>query len=282
MNAYDMLAQVRSNLNETTADHWTDIELMRHVNFSQNKLAMHLSMAPGNWLIKVATVTPASGVITLPSDCAKPLYIEEVTSGTPVLFKTSVQDRRQARQFGTSLNNWATEAYTLASTIEVNQSDYATQCYLWYQMTVPDLITATADTGSTSNSIIIPTTASPGPSYTDDYYNNSYLEVRDGTGEGTRAQITDYVASTRALTVTGTFSTDSVFGMVSRLPEQGHPLMVLEATCSAMAKPSSHLDADAKQYFSQIKTETWKAFVNWISSRIPGAGRHTRITNWED
>jgi len=279
MNADYMLDEVRSNIDETTAEHWTDAEIMRKINAAQRKYAMRLSLQPGNWLITSSAVTPSDGVITLPTDCAKPLYIEETSSGTPIYFKTTVQDRRSSRSFGATLD-WdisSKEAYLQMDAVVVNEDSYATACTLWYQIRVPDLLVGTGAAGSGSNVIIVPTTSYP--ERVNDYYNNSYLEVTAGTGVGTRAAISDYVASTRAITVAGTFGTDSEFGTISRLPEEVHPLIVLDATCTALAKSSAKIDDKVYQEFKEEKADYWRTFLDWASSRVPGAGRHTRITN---
>ena len=107
-----------------------------------------------------------------------------------------------------------------------------------------------------------------------DYYNNSKIEIESGTGAGIDT-ITDYTAA-RAATVTGTFSTDSVYGTVSRLPEEGHHLIILEATTMALAKPSSAIDPKYFEYFTAEKKEAWKNFKTWISSRI-SASNYVRM-----
>lgn len=283
MNAYDMLADLRSNLNEATADHWTDTELLRKLNQAQQKTAMHLSMQPGNWLIASAAVSPSGSVITLPSDCAKPLYIEETSSGTPILFKTSLQDRRTSRSYGVEVpwDHRPLEAYPLMNTIEVNQDSYSTACTLWYQIRVPDLHTGTASAGGAASLTMDTTDGTDGTGngarLEADYYNNVDIEIVSGTGPGIDT-VTDYSVA-RVCTVTGTYSTDSVYGTVPRgIPDQGHGLIILEATMLALSKPSASIDPTVKQDFREEKREMWKTFKDWTGSRIPGAGRHTRIT----
>jgi hypothetical protein len=279
MNAYDMLQDVRSNINESTARHWTDGEILQKLNYAQRKIAMMVSMQPGNWLISSVAVTPSDGTITLPSNCAKPLYLEETSSGTPVFFKTTVQDRRTSRLVGvqTSFDTGSLEVYPQLDSIVVNESGYATACTLWYQIRVPDLHQGTA-AGGGSTYIQLASGAKP----LNDYYNDSMIEIVSGTGSHTIDTITDYAKTNLQATVSGTYGSDSVYGTISRLPEEAHPLIVMEGTCLVLIKSSGSLD---QKVYGEFRDETkllWQSTTEWFSSRIPGAGRHTRITDIYD
>jgi len=48
MNAYDMLAELRDNLNEASASHWSDAALLRKLNIAQRKIGLRVAMAPGD------------------------------------------------------------------------------------------------------------------------------------------------------------------------------------------------------------------------------------------
>lgn len=279
MNAYDMLQAVRDNVNESTSGVWADSDILTMINAAQRKYAMRLSMQPGNWLVSSVSVAPVSSVITLPSDCAKPLYLEETSSGSPLFFKTALQDRRASRTYG-SLPSWdigSLEAYPQMDAVVVNTSGYATACTLWYQVRVPDLHTGTA-AGGGATYIRFQSGAKP----LDDYYNNCLIEVVSGTGSHSIDTITDFAKTNLQATVTGTYDNDSVYGTISKLPEECHYLIVLDATCVALAKPSAMVDPKAYEAFRAEKREHYTMFSDWASSRIPGAGRHTRITAMDD
>ena len=279
MNSYNMLALLRDNVAEAVASHWTDVNLLRRMNFCQMQVGMKVAMKASNWLTKRATVTPVASIITLPSDCAKPLHLEEVTSGRPLGWIGGPSFRRLTRNpsgFGelTELN-----AYALKNSIEVNQADYTTQCYLWYQQRVPDLHTGTASAGG-AGTLTLSTNEVSVASNEDDYYNDVYIEVFDGTGEGTKAQITDYVGSTHACTVAGTFGADSVYGTLSVLPPETLFVVVLKATVAALSKPGSRLDEKVFQYYvSQLSTEE-KQLDSWLADQVPMAAR-VEMTEWE-
>jgi hypothetical protein len=273
-----MLADLRANVGEGTAVHWADTELIRKLNAAQKILGFRFSMAPGDWLVESASVTPSSGIITLPAACAKPVYLEETSSGREVPLDGNLRDRRITRPSGSSLFVGALGAYPLRGSIEVNLEDYSEACTLWYQRRVADMHAGTADDGG-SKSISFETDNDH--SLYDDYYNDLTLEVVGGTGASTQTTIDDYTGSSgTATTLAGTFSSSSIYGTVSILPEECHHLIVLEATLMCLAKPSSALDSKYFEYFMEVIRNARKDVRDWIATRVPGTGR-VRTTEFE-
>jgi len=267
MNTKEMLELLRDNINESTASHWSDVNLVRRMNIAQRKIALTVAMSPGQWLIVSTPVTPLSSVITLPDDCSKPIYLEETTSGQPLSWLHDVRHRRISRPAGTSLADGILEAYPLMSTIEVNRASYSTACTLWYQIRVPDLQVGTAATGSGAAKLYFPDDLNT--KRIDDYYNNVKVEITAGTLAGTIDTITDFAASTRIATISGTVGTDSVFGTIPRLPEETHMLIVLEATVMALMKPSSSIDKDVLKFYVDELARERVEIDGWLQSRIP-------------
>lgn len=279
MNAYSMLQLLRDQVSEGTASHWTDVNLMKRINMSQRKVALLVSSYPGSWLVKSKDLTPSSSVITLPSDCSKPLYLEETSSGKPLSWLEGVKHRRVSRQRGSTPTWWSgsPEVYPLRNTLVVNQSSYSTEVTLWYEQRVPDLVAGTAAAGGAA-SLTLPDDAVT--KRIDDYYNDVEIETEDGTGAGTVGDsISDYAGATRVATVTGTYSTDSVFGTISLLPEEAHPLVVLDATLLALAKPSSEIDENTFKYYTSERRLAEKMLGEWLETRIKG---HSRIAYTEE
>ena len=273
MNAYEMLQLLRDQIAEATASHWTDINLVRRLNVAQRKVAVLVQGYPGAWLLKSKDLTPVSSVITLPSDCAKPVYMEEKSSGRPIAWLENVAARRVSRAAVASLG-WESgllEAYPLLDTLEINQSGYSSEVTLWYDVRVPDLMAGTASAGGAA-SLTFPD-ESP-VKHVDDYYNGVALEVDSGTGSDTVGDIiTDYDGATRVCTVTDTYSSSSVFGTISRLPEECHPLILAEATVLAVAKPSSSLDKEIFQYYVNERKDVKRDLKEWLETRIKGYRR---------
>jgi len=278
MNAYEMLTEVRENIGEDTAAHWGDLELLRKLSASQSRISMMLMLSSGDWLMSHESVTPVASVITLPSTCAKPVYLEETSSGRNVPIKGTVRERRMTRPDVSSSYVEEISAYPEGNTLVVNQSSYTTACTLWYQKRVLKLIAGTADTGSGASALVFATTA--GPSYVDDYYNGATFEIVGGTLVGNTVTVSDYTGSTRTAVIVGTVGTTSVYGMVSVLPEECHDLLVLQATLQALAKPSSNLDPEVFKYWNELARIAKKDLTEWIASRESGS-KHVRITEIE-
>jgi hypothetical protein len=104
----------------------------------------------------------------------------------------------------------------------------------------------------TSTTFAIPTTSSPNYTTTfgawdprDDYYNGMQAVVVSGTGAGQIREITDYVGSTRTMTVAAwdtnpsvASGSESTIAIMCPVPERFHPLVVARAAqfCSAKSR----------------------------------------------
>jgi hypothetical protein len=260
---------VRDSIGEAIAAHWSDDKIMQRINSAQSSIARMMANNAGQWLTTRAMVTPVAGVITLPVDCGRPLYLEEVDSGRRIGWISSVAARWVSRQSGVSLDAGIREAYALRNTIEVNDASYATSCYLWYEKRLPDMAAGTASAGGVS-SLTLPNERQI--KRTDDYYNDLVIEVISGTGAGSTT-ITDFVGSTRVCTLTGTYDATSVFGTVSLLPEEARRLLEVMATLSCLSRPGSVLDEKVYGYYEYERKREEKSFQDWLASRVPGQGK---------
>jgi len=284
-NAYEHIETIRDYIGEGTAKHWTDRELLRRLNTVQRRLAVAVAKAPGDWLVKSKSVTPSSSEITLPSDCSKPVYLEETATGNVISFSTRVMDRRVSRLTGTSLWSGTLEAYFVKGKIVVNQDSYGEACTLWYQERVPDLHVGTASAGAATSITLSAhdgagvSSGGFGAKVVADYYNGAGIEVVSGTGAGTVDTITDYTTA-RVATVSGTYDSDSVYGTISKLPEECHNLMEVEAALMAMSKPSSVLDPQIFQFIRDRWREYRNEFQEWITTQHADSHR-VRITEFE-
>lgn len=283
MNSYEQLIQLRDMIHEGSAAHWSDRELLKNLNMAQSRIAQHISQEAGHWLTVSTPVTPSDSVITWPSDCSKPIYLEEVASGNPVSFSTNVEDRRVSRVEGPTFSIGSPEAYLEKDKIVVNAASYTTACRLWYQIRVPDVHVGTASAGGAAS---ITLSAHDGAGVAAggfgaqpviDYYNNAGITVVSGTGAGAPDTITDYTVA-RVATVTGTYDATSVYGTISRLPAEAHNLMVLEAVMMALAKPSAAIDPKYWEYVRGLWLGVKETFDEWIVTQRVGSHR-TRITD---
>jgi len=183
----------------------------------------------------------------------KPVYLES-SNGYPISFTQGVEGRRATRIPGTTLYAGIADGYLIEGKVEVNLDTFSDTCYLWYLRRVADPICGTAAAGA-ATSITIPSSMSP--SKVDDYYNGVSIEVASGTGADTRVLVSDYVGSTRVLTLaSGTFDTTTIFGSVSELPVEADDYIILLAASLCMVKPASSV---AQEYYGFIHNELKEA-----------------------
>ena len=270
-----MLQLLRDQIAEGSAAHWDDDKLIARLSVAQRKVAVLVQGYPGAWLLKSKDLTPVASVITLPSDCAKPVYLEEKSSGRPLAWLGNVNLRRVSRRRAASLDSWtgAPEVYPLMNTLEVNESSYSTGVTLWYDVRVPDLMAGTAAIGSGALALVFPDEFQV--KHVDDYYNGVGIEVESGTGASTVGDIiSDYTGVDRVCVVAGTYDNTSVFGTISQLPEECHPLILAEATVLAIAKPSSSIDKEVFQYYANERRDVKRDLVEWLETRVKS---HRRV-----
>jgi len=276
MNCYNIFNDVRSNIGEVSAKHWADVDILRKINAEQRKWATIIASNPGDWLVVSEDITPVASLVALPSTCAKPVYMEEKVSGRPIPINLNIRDRRLSRLPGSF--DGVVEGYPLKDYIEVNKESYTEEVTLWYQKRIPDLFFCTGDVNSGAAAIVIPLAMEP--SMVDDYYNGVVIECIGGTLAGTRDTITDYTATTRILVVTGTYSTDSQVGSISELPKECHDILILGATLTLLAKPSSAIDPKYFQFFASEYKRSRKQLEEWLATRTSGSNR-TRIVEYD-
>lgn len=279
MNAYYMVKDVRDNLGESVASHWGDDDILRKINAAHRDRANDLISVPGDWLVTHDDLTPSDSVITLPSDCIKPIYMEETSTGYPIPLTGDIRTRRVSRVHGASSYTLDVEAYLEGNTIVVNQDSYGNEVTLWYQRRIPDLHMGTESSVAAST---LGFDLSNQPRFVADYYKNCYVEVMNATTLAIeiRSLISAYTAAGVA-TITGTPTDTDVYGTVLELPEEAWPLITLDATIRLMAKPGAAIDPKYFEYFFSLYKEAKKNWDNFIATRISGANR-TRRTEYYD
>jgi len=270
MNAYYMLSDLRDNIGEGVGGeaHWDDAELLRKLNSAQKEVGMLFQSSSGDWLLKSVSVTPSSSVITLPTDCSKPVHLEETSGGREIVWGGTVRERWNTRPSAARLSDGYLDFYMQGNTIIVNQESYSTACTLWYDQRIINLHAGTAASGTTASTVEFD--ADNEPSGVDDYYNGVGIEVMDETSKVVEisSAITDYVGSTKKATMTGSPVAAEVYGTISILPEECHNLIVMKATVNALAKPSSALDEKYFEYFLGEMKRMEKRIIYWVGTRV--------------
>lgn len=270
LNAYEMMQDVRSSLNEATASHWTDLEILRKLNKAQRKIAIKVSMS-GDWFMSKSTITPSSSLITLPTDCVKPIYLEKESDGTELPFHLTVRERQLTRTTEITLDALGPDVYMYGDYIEVNQDSFTGNVVLWYEKRIPDLHFGTGGSSSGVSALHFQATNIPVPR--DDYYNGVYISIISGTGALTRAAISDYVGSTGVATVAGTFGSNSIYGTETQLPQEAIPLLTLMATSELLAKPSAAIDPKYWEYLKMEMKDAMSDLEGFLSTRLKNSVR---------
>ena len=283
INAYDMFLEIRDSIGESSAAHWNNRTILRKMIQAQRRLWQQLCEEPDDWFTTSANLTPSSSVVTLPDDCAKPVYMEDKSTGAEIPLRGTVRERRLGRPEASGLYSGVIDAYALKDSIEINVPSYSNQVTLWYVQRLRDLHFGEAGAASASNLIEFDNGSSSelSPHYEDDYYNNAEIEVQSSANAAAfKDTITDYVASSRLATITNTGASGQFYGTVPQIPEEGHYLMIAMVVQQCLAKPGSDIDPTYLNFWrGEVKSlkEDWS---DWIARRI-GASRHIRITEIE-
>lgn len=280
-NAFYQMLAIRANIGERfgTEVHWHDDEILQHMNMAQDEIAGILQDVDDDWFLKSTTLTPSASKISLPSDCDKVAYIEEASTGAPIDIDITVRERRVHRTIGSTLDVGALEAYVEDDYVVVNQDNYANNVTFWYYKRIPDLAFGVIATGAASS---LTMEATQFPSYENDYYNGVTVETMDATNKNInlRSTVSDYVASTRVMTVTGTPNTNDYYGTVSMLPRKADRLIVLKSSLTLMARPSSAIDPQYFEKWIAIEKKAEDSFRKWARQRV-AAAQHVKDTGGE-
>jgi hypothetical protein len=268
MNTYEAMEDIRGMLGEGIAAHWTDLMILRALERVQLQMYRKMSMTMGDWFVKKSdALTPnGSGQVSLPSDCAKPIYLEEVTSGYEIPFSVTVRQRGALRQPAAGRGVCQTQGFLLEDVIEINKDGYSNQVYLWYERKCPGLHAGTAAAGGAGSLTL---QDAMGASLVDDWYNGLVIEVVGGTGAGTRTTISDYAGSTRVCTLAaGTFGADSVYGIVPIVPEDCHDAWELRTLMQLASKPGAVVNDEHLKWIAGVEKRAWDSFEEWIETRV--------------
>lgn len=263
-NAKDMLDLLRNNIGEAVPSLWEDINLMRNLNQAYMELYRKVSMASGQWLIKSTTLSFSESKADLPSDCLKPVYIEDA-NGRPITWLNSVGQRRASRGYGEGTGLLGVrEAYLTRKELVINESNFSGQVTLWYQQKPVYLIAGTAESSDVGS-----LTLEDGLRHesVDDAYEGQVIELVSGSYPGLY-DITAYNAATRTLTLDTTDNPGSVdYGLVPVTPEICNDFIVLRATVLAMSKPSANVDDKVYGMFIKDYGTVRREVEQWLATR---------------
>lgn len=265
VNFYSQFYEVRRKLNEITASYWTDLEIYSWLNQGQ----LHIARK-SKCLKKTVTVTTVSGtqeydlkdnsfadIMDISEDGV--YFYQGGTTYNKLDYTTKWKLDRGSSGWRSVGSSTPTEFYydkaskTIGLYPKPNSSNAGAYLFVggYYKPAALNAGLAAAGSGTTLT-LATGSSTVPYPNPANDYYNGLYMEIYAGTGAGDKAEITDYVGSTRVCTVNFTSTPDitSVYGMLPQIPEEAHYLMPLYAFAKAYEKGGSRTTL-ANNYWAQ-------------------------------
>jgi hypothetical protein len=165
----------------------------------------------------------------------------------------------------------------------LNRPSAATYAYYLAEPLLLSFGTAAAGAAST---ITLPATATGGVSVADDdYYNNEEISIIGGTGIGQTATVSDYVGSTRVVTVSSAWGTQpdntSVYTFMCELP-----LCVRQAVVLRAAVNISRMDSTFEHAVQRLYGEYQQAFASALAElKVPtsmSADGPRKVEEWRE
>lgn len=276
MNAYEMREVLRNNIGEGTAVHWSNKILTKRLNECYLEVGRLVVDSPGDWLLKKSdSITPSLNRLTLPSDCLRPAYVEEVGSGRKIWINGSVREREgELISTGSSALLGMIRGYLLGNYIEIDSPNYGEACYVWYQPRLVELACGTCQTGTDATHVAF--NQANWPSGEDDYYNGLTLHVRDVTSNvlNVNTIITDYVGSTGIATVASAVATPAAtdfYGTVPQIPRELLDLVITKATVKSLARPNSTFEKEIFAFWKSLLKDAEEQAQDFLAARLSGS-----------
>ncbi len=269
MNAFEIYKEIREGIGEESAAHWGDRGLLRKMIQAQNVLWQDLLKTNGDWFLTSEDIVPVASVITLPSLCGKPVYLEDKANGTEIPIQGTVRNRRLTRGDASGYYEGLLSAYFAKDSLVVNADDFTDPVTLWYYERFIDMSFGTAGVSSGVNALQLDITHAP--RFEDDYYNGLGVEVWSADSlPSIVTTISDYAKATNVATIAGTAASGNFYGTTLQIPEEGHYLIVLDVISKCLMKPGSNFDLEyVRMAFTALKAAR-KDWLEWIELRKSG------------
>lgn len=280
-DCYDIMDMLEYLLHDTSASQWSAVKKLMAINSAYDQICNRVIEAHENWFYKTATLTPSTAAweatpFDLPSAPATVSKILLLTTTDGVQIDPIHLANREI-SYPDVANRWLKTGYWLGhDKLYVNADAWTDNLRLYYIRKPARMQYGTAEAGAATTMTLDLDTK---PSIVDDYYNNVTFAVREGTAKHEEATATDYVGSTRVLTIdfTSTPSTDSVYGSVSELPDGHNEIVAFGAAIRAIM-----FDVAQNQKLQEFKAWYTKLefdLMDYLQNRQIQAGRSIHMSN---
>jgi hypothetical protein len=217
---------------------WDDVKKLEALNAAYDQVCNRVIELHENFFYKTATLTAGTASFeatpydfpAAPSTVSKILLLTD-TNGVPV--EPITLQQRDYSYPAVADRNIQMGYWLDHNKLWVNADSFTGNLRVYYIRKPGRMQHGTAEAGDSSTMTL---DADTRPSIVNDYYNNMAFVIREGTGAGEEATATDYVGSTRVLTVsfTSTPTTSSVYATVSELPDGHNEIVVMGAAIRAL------------------------------------------------
>lgn len=263
-NAYEILSEVRRGINEystakvqgtDTSGAFSNADITKKINDAQKYLYDLLLNRQPQLFYKKTTLTPSSGVLTMPSDFYRIRRLEDDEGNK--LHEKQLEEKHTENESGSLYHYWWQGGY-----IYLDRENYSTDVTLYYVYRPREIHAGMTSAGGALSATLDATYAKK----IADYYND--MDIEDITGDAIDT-ISDYTAA-RVATVANTWAASRYYGLVSELPEAFHPfigrkaVMLMRESYGSLKSPSQveigqfneDLNETLKSYFGQHNTNT--------------------------
>jgi hypothetical protein len=232
-DAYDIDKYLQYILHDSQANMWNAVRRLEAINRAYDQICNRVIEVHENYFLEEATLSAGTSVwehtqFDLP---AMPVLqkVVLVTDADGRRIDPIPLQKRDMSAIMVQASGSRGEGYWLGhDKLFVNADAYTGNLRLYYIRRPPGMITGTASAGDGTT---ITLATSPVPEIRNDYYNDCWMRLKEGTGARERAQISDYVGSTLVATVDFTTTPDntSVYATESELPEGHNEIIALGA-----------------------------------------------------
>lgn len=284
----EMITDFRNHLDALGDSFFSDAEIVRRLHSSQQEIIRAMQKEDPTFYVgtKVLDLVADQATYALPLNArlgSRIIFAQNTALPTGGLVPATVLEALVDLELPNVIN--LTEHWHFAiqgDKVRVMQTPGAANpgaITVWYVPTYGNMIQG-KPTSATSDTIVA-STSQLSPDYTtyygkldqrNDYYNGMKIHITDGTGVGQTREITDYVGSTRTLTVDSSWDTTpdttSVFYVASPVPEDHHHIVPLRAALTGAIKNRNRQDDLAAEYYGHRgRMGALPELIGWISKR---------------
>jgi hypothetical protein len=272
-------------LHDTSANMWSNVQRLMAINASYDQIVNRVIEAHEQWFYKTVSLSAGTAVwnatpFNFPSNPATVNKILLVTdaNGDP-LMPITVQQKEYG--YAPGANDSQLRVVDIGYWLDhdklwVNSGQWTGSLRMYYIRKPSRMQYGIAEAGSDTTMTL---DADTRPSIVDDYYNAITFSIREGTGAGEEATASDYVGSTRVLTIdfATTPDTTSVYSSVCELPDGHMEVVAIGAAIRALMYDVAQEPKlnQLKQWYTKLEFD----LMDYLGNRQIQSSRPVNMTN---